>query len=152
MQHYYKIHSRLFRHNIDSVTEHMFNGNGMMRSNSADNEDLPHKSQDKKASYAPMMTMPHENHHKSANNPPMLVSYNKRPSQAYDSILEQYTPIEEYSNNAVDDECPLLDAMEKRCRAVNLLSGDIRQQFLPQCGIHQLCYLCVSYKFEIRKT
>lgn len=39
--------------------------------------------------------------------------------------------------------CPLLDAMEKRCRGIDILSGDIHQELLPICGIHQMCYLCV---------
>jgi len=32
--------------------------------------------------------------------------------------------------------------MEKRCRGVDLLSGDMQQELLPVCGIHQICYLC----------
>lgn len=39
-------------------------------------------------------------------------------------------------------QCPMLDAMAERCRNVDLISGDIRQEFLPICGVHQLCYLC----------
>lgn len=42
------------------------------------------------------------------------------------------------------NECPLLDALERRCRGVDVLSGDIYQDLLPACGAHQLCYLCVS--------
>lgn len=41
-------------------------------------------------------------------------------------------------------ECPLLNAMERRCRGVDILSGDIHQELLPVCAAHQLCYLCVS--------
>nr|XP_019553794.2 stress response protein NST1 isoform X1 [Aedes albopictus] len=40
------------------------------------------------------------------------------------------------------NECPLLDALERRCRGVDVLSGDIYQELLPACGAHQLCYLC----------
>lgn len=40
------------------------------------------------------------------------------------------------------NECPLLDALERRCRGVDVLSGDIYQDLLPACGAHQLCYLC----------
>lgn len=43
------------------------------------------------------------------------------------------------------NECPLLDALERRCRGVDVLSGDIYQELLPACGAHQLCYLCVSF-------
>lgn len=97
------------------------------------------RTPDKKSSFVPMMSSQHDGHlHKPSAN------YNKRPSP-YDSIADQFSPIDEYANNAIDDDdCPLLDAMEKRCRAINLLSGDVHQQFLPLCGIHQLCYLCVS--------
>lgn len=42
------------------------------------------------------------------------------------------------------EQCPILDAMERRCRGVDILSGDIHQELLPICGVHQLCYLCVS--------
>lgn len=40
--------------------------------------------------------------------------------------------------------CPLLDSIEKRCRGIDILTGDIQQNLLQTCGIHQLCYLCVS--------
>ncbi|XP_055531774.1 uncharacterized protein LOC129722393 [Wyeomyia smithii] len=42
------------------------------------------------------------------------------------------------------NECPLLDALERRCRGVDVLSGDVYQELLPACGAHQLCYLCGS--------
>lgn len=48
-------------------------------------------------------------------------------------------------------QCPMLEAMEKRCRGVDLLSGDIHQELLPICGIHQLCYLCVSFAIIINR-
>lgn len=34
--------------------------------------------------------------------------------------------------------------MAQRCRSVDMLSGDLNQELLPLCGVHQLCYLCVS--------
>lgn len=43
-----------------------------------------------------------------------------------------------------ENECPLLVAIEKRCRGVDAISGDIHQELLPVCAAHQLCYLCVS--------
>lgn len=45
------------------------------------------------------------------------------------------------------NQCPILGAIEKRCRSVDLLSGDIHQELLPICGVHQLCYICVSKIF-----
>lgn len=41
-------------------------------------------------------------------------------------------------------ECPLLTALEKRCRGVAVLSGDLDQELLSLCAVHQFCYLCVS--------
>lgn len=47
-----------------------------------------------------------------------------------------------YTNSLTPNQCPLILAMEKRCRGVDLLSGDMQQELLPVCGIHQICYLC----------
>lgn len=44
-----------------------------------------------------------------------------------------------------DENCPLVDAIEKRCRGIDLLSGDSHHNLLEACGAHQLCYLCVSH-------
>lgn len=43
-----------------------------------------------------------------------------------------------------EEPCPILDTLEKRCRGVDVLTGDFNQNLLPACGVHQLCYLCVS--------
>lgn len=40
--------------------------------------------------------------------------------------------------------CPLIEAAEKRCRKVEIMNGDIYGELLSVCGIHQICYLCVS--------
>jgi hypothetical protein len=45
-----------------------------------------------------------------------------------------------------EENCPLLDAIEKRCRGIDLLSGDSHHNLLEACGAHQLCYLCVSHR------
>lgn len=42
------------------------------------------------------------------------------------------------------NDCPLLNAIEKRCRGIDLLTGDTHHNLLEACGAHQLCYLCVS--------
>ncbi|XP_059620527.1 zinc finger CCCH domain-containing protein 13 [Phlebotomus argentipes] len=39
-------------------------------------------------------------------------------------------------------QCPLVDAIERRCRGVDLLSGDLQQDLLSVCLSHQLCYIC----------
>lgn len=44
-----------------------------------------------------------------------------------------------------EENCPLIDAIEKRCRGIDLLSGDSHHNLLEACGAHQLCYLCVSH-------
>lgn len=51
------------------------------------------------------------------------------------------------TNSLTPNQCPIILAMEKRCRGVDLLSGDMQQELLPVCGIHQICYLCVSLFF-----
>ncbi|XP_046809658.1 trichohyalin isoform X2 [Lucilia cuprina] len=40
------------------------------------------------------------------------------------------------------NQCPIIESMAERCRGVDLLSGDVNQELLPLCGVHQLCYLC----------
>jgi hypothetical protein len=44
------------------------------------------------------------------------------------------------------DDCPLLSVIEKRCRGIDLLTGDTHHNLLEACGAHQLCYLCVSHR------
>lgn len=44
----------------------------------------------------------------------------------------------------VSSECPILDSIEKKCRGIDIMSGDSNQNLLEACGAHQLCYLCVS--------
>lgn len=49
------------------------------------------------------------------------------------------------------DECPILDAIDKRCESVDLLGGGGNRHvyehdaLLPACTMHQFCYLCVSH-------
>lgn len=45
------------------------------------------------------------------------------------------------------NQCPIIESMAERCRGVDLISGDINQELLPLCGVHQICYLCVSNRF-----
>ena len=62
----------------------------------------------------------------------------------------------DYSFQDVDDsfmnQCPVLDAIDKRCQSVDLLSGGAnefnRDLLMPACGAHQFCYLCVSALLE----
>lgn len=47
------------------------------------------------------------------------------------------------------DECPVFDAIDKRCQHVDIISGGgipsgFGAAILPACGMHQFCYLCVS--------
>uniref|UniRef100_A0A182N7I9 Uncharacterized protein n=1 Tax=Anopheles dirus TaxID=7168 RepID=A0A182N7I9_9DIPT len=71
----------------------------------------------------------------------------KRTQKRYQEIFrepEEPEVDEDFSRGLVVEstECPLLDAFERRCRGVDVLSGDIYQELLPACGAHQLCYLC----------
>lgn len=43
-------------------------------------------------------------------------------------------------NNA--RECPVLNAMEERCRDGSVVG--FHEQLMPVCVAHELCYLCVS--------
>ncbi|KAM8714365.1 hypothetical protein ACLKA7_014487 [Drosophila subpalustris] len=40
------------------------------------------------------------------------------------------------------NQCPIIESMAERCRSVDLISGDLNQELLPLCGVHQICYLC----------
>ncbi|XP_030388306.1 myb-like protein X isoform X2 [Scaptodrosophila lebanonensis] len=40
------------------------------------------------------------------------------------------------------NQCPMIESMAERCRGVDLISGDLNQELLPLCGVHQICYLC----------
>ncbi|XP_040153285.1 uncharacterized protein LOC120894632 [Anopheles arabiensis] len=71
----------------------------------------------------------------------------KRTQKRYQEVFrgpEEPEMEDDYSRGLVVEstECPLLDAFERRCRGVDVLSGDIYQELLPACGAHQLCYLC----------
>ncbi|GAB0094242.1 uncharacterized protein DMENIID0001_095020 [Sergentomyia squamirostris] len=56
----------------------------------------------------------------------------------FDPVSETFT----YGGSRTYAQCPLLDAIERRCRGVDLLSGDLQQDLLAVCEIHQLCYIC----------
>lgn len=79
--------------------------------------------------------------------------YNEMGEFEVDDGVGHFEPMNEgymggpHENSVGSSQCPLLDAMEKRCRGIDLLSGDIHQDLLPVCGIHQICYLCVSVKW-----
>jgi hypothetical protein len=62
------------------------------------------------------------------------------------NIINDEAPMSEgYMGGRVfQNDCPLLNAIEKRCRGIVILTGDPHQNLLEACGAHQLCYLCVS--------
>lgn len=64
----------------------------------------------------------------------------KKKRNGIDDLLEEGGAALE----ALSDQCTILDNLEKRCKGVDALSGDLHQDLLPACGVHQLCYLCVS--------
>lgn len=68
----------------------------------------------------------------------------KRSQKRQDNEMEPVMSEGYMGGMMLQRECPMLDAIERRCREVGLLSGDVQQDFLEACGEHQLCYLCVS--------
>ena len=78
----------------------------------------------------------------------------KKRSQKKNNIMtnevndDELAPMSEgYMGGKVfQNDCPLLNAIEKRCRGIDLLTGDTHHNLLEACGAHQLCYLCVSYR------
>lgn len=78
-------------------------------------------------------------------------SYPRRP---YGSAAQKIRPNRfEQRERDYDDllnECPVLNAIDKRCQNVDLISGgggtasQFADALLPACGVHQFCYLCVS--------
>lgn len=70
----------------------------------------------------------------------------KRSQKKSSNVINEEAPMSEgYMGGKIfQNECPLLDAIEKRCRGVDILSGDSHHNLLEACGEHQLCYLCVS--------
>jgi hypothetical protein len=72
----------------------------------------------------------------------------KKSELTHNHITEEEPMSEGYmGGKSSDSECPLLDSIEKKCRGVDIMSGDLNQNFLEACGAHQLCYLCVSLIF-----
>lgn len=79
----------------------------------------------------------------------------KRGYVRYPELSNDFTAVEDFGYEPLNDaylgnknyaskQCPIIDAMADRCRGVDLLSGDINNELLSICGIHQICYLCVS--------
>lgn len=63
-------------------------------------------------------------------------------------INDEGPPMSEgYMGGRMSNECPLLDGIEKKCRRIFIMSGDSGMNLLEACGVHQLCYLCVSIIF-----
>lgn len=61
------------------------------------------------------------------------------------NFIGEASPMSEgYMGGRIANECPVLDGIEKKCRGIDIMSGDSHQNLLEACGAHQLCYLCVS--------
>lgn len=115
----------LYRHSVDSAAENKI-------VNEVVNNSFDEANDDKK---------------KKKNSMRPLPEMDRRPSQSrfetnYNGLENELPAMESYQQEGIS-ECPLLDAMETRCRGIDLLSGDMHQELLPVCGVHQLCYLCV---------
>lgn len=63
----------------------------------------------------------------------------------YETLNDAYLGNKNYIIGS--NQCPIIESMAERCRGVDLISGDINQELLPLCGVHQICYLCVSKRF-----
>lgn len=73
----------------------------------------------------------------------------KKKRNGIDDLLEENAAAE-FEAASLNDQCMILDNLEKRCKGVDALSGDLHQDLLPACGVHQLCYLCVSFEFFLQ--
>lgn len=63
------------------------------------------------------------------------------------NFIDDESPLvmsEGYMGGRMSSECPVLDSIEKKCRGIDIMSGDSHLNLLEACGVHQLCYLCVS--------
>ncbi|XP_070139935.1 trichohyalin isoform X2 [Drosophila kikkawai] len=58
----------------------------------------------------------------------------------YETLNDAYLGNKNYIIGS--NQCPIIESMAERCRGVDLISGDINQELLPLCGVHQICYLC----------
>ncbi|XP_004535824.1 uncharacterized protein LOC101456487 [Ceratitis capitata] len=60
----------------------------------------------------------------------------------YETLNDAYLGNKNYIIGS--NQCPLIEMIAERCREVVTLSGDVQQELLPICGVHQICYLCGS--------
>ncbi|XP_068147037.1 uncharacterized protein [Drosophila tropicalis] len=61
-------------------------------------------------------------------------------SNPYEPLNDAYLGNKNYIIGS--NQCPIIESMAERCRGVDLISGDLNQELLPLCGVHQICYLC----------
>ncbi|XP_017150438.1 uncharacterized protein LOC108160752 isoform X1 [Drosophila miranda] len=61
-------------------------------------------------------------------------------SVPYETLNDAYLGNKNYIIGS--NQCPVIESMAERCRGVDLISGDVNQELLPLCGVHQICYLC----------
>lgn len=79
--------------------------------------------------------------------------YPSDPRGQYDAPQRSYDSNHFRNTENSLNECPILDAIDKRCESVDLLGGGGRRNIferdslLPACSMHQFCYLCVSKLF-----
>ncbi|KAH8394808.1 hypothetical protein KR222_006454, partial [Zaprionus bogoriensis] len=59
---------------------------------------------------------------------------------AYETLNDAYLGNKNYIIGS--NQCPVIESMAERCRSVDVISGDLNQELLPLCGVHQICYLC----------
>lgn len=69
----------------------------------------------------------------------------QKKNELRNSISDADAMSEGFMGGKTTSGCPLLDGIEKKCRGIDIMSGDASQDLLEACGVHQLCYLCVSF-------
>ncbi|KRF80118.1 neurofilament medium polypeptide isoform X2 [Drosophila virilis] len=76
--------------------------------------------------------------------------YPEQPNTMDEALTMQGTPYETLNDAYLgnknyiigSNQCPIIESMAERCRSVDLISGDLNQELMPLCGVHQICYLC----------
>lgn len=106
-------------------------GNSMAPDSDDDEEDKKKKKQKKRNGFQRYPELPNE----------VNEFEEELGAGHYEPLNDAYLGNKNYVPGS-SNQCPLIDSMAQRCRGVDLLSGDINQELLPICGVHQICYLC----------
>ncbi|XP_032590914.1 histone-lysine N-methyltransferase, H3 lysine-79 specific isoform X2 [Drosophila grimshawi] len=95
----------------------------------AEDDSNPQQSKKKRSGYMRYPEQP--------NTMEEALSMNSAP---YETLNDAYLGNKNYIIGS--NQCPIIESMAERCRSVDLISGDLNQELMPLCGVHQICYLC----------